>query len=267
MISKNAKIGKNVVIKDGVIIEDNVIIEDGCYLDYNVIVKENVILKSDSFVGANTILGEVLFDFFEDRVNKKHPLIIGKNALIRSGSIIYGDSIIGDFFSTGHRVTIREKAVIGHHVNVGTLTDIQGDCTIGNYVHMHSNVHIGMKTTIKDYAWIFPYVVFTNDPTPPSEVLLGCTVEEFAIVCTGSVVLPGLVIGKDALVAAGTNVTKNVPSMSVVRGNPGKVVGNVVDIKNKEGKNVYPWRYTFDRGMPWHGMSYQEWESALTLED
>lgn len=266
MISKSAKIGKNVTIKEGVIIEDNVEIGDDCYLDYNVIVKENVKLGSHSFVGANTILGEILYDFFEDRVNKKHLLTIGKNALIRSGSILYGGSVIGDSFSTGHRVTIREKTIIGEHVNVGTLSDIQGDCQIGNYVHLHSNVHVGMKTNIKDYAWVFPYVIFTNDPTPPSEVLLGTTVEPFAVICTGSVILPGMIIGKDALVAAGTNVTKNVPDCAVVRGNPGKIVGNVMDLKNKDGKKVYPWRYTFDRGMPWKGVPYEEWESGLDLK-
>ena len=124
-------------------------------------------------------------------------------------------------------MTIREKAHIGSHTSLGTLSDVQGDCHIGNYVHLHSNVHIGMKTTLKDYVWIFPYVVFTNDPTPPSEVLLGATAEEFAVVCTGTVVLPGVHIGQDELVGAGTNLTKDVPDESIVVGNPGKVIGNV----------------------------------------
>ncbi len=141
-------------------------------------------------------------DFYTDRSNKVHPLIIGQKALIRSETIIYGDTVIGDNFQTGHRVTIREKSRIGHNVRIGTLSDIQGDCDIGNYVNLHSNVHIGMKSTIKDYVWIFPYVVLTNDPTPPSETLLGVTIEEFAIIATGSIIMPGKHIGKDALVGA-----------------------------------------------------------------
>ena len=261
MISKKAKIGKNVTIKEGVIIEDNAIIGDNCYLDYNVIIKENVNLGENSFVGANSILGEFLFDFFEDKKNKVHELKIGANALIRSGSILYGGTTIGEHFATGHRVTIRENAVIGDHVNIGTLSDIQGDCKIGNYVHMHSNVHVGMKTTIKDYVWVFPYVVFTNDPTPPSEVLTGVTVNEFAVICTGTVVLPGLTIGKDALVAAGANITKDVPERALVMGNPGRIAGDITKIKDQDGNSIYPWRYTFDRGMPWKGMPYDKWVS------
>lgn len=264
-ISPKALIGKNVTIKDGVIIEDNVTIGDNCYIDYNTIIRENVTLSNNCFIGANCILGELLSDFFPNHINKKHPLLIGGSSTIRSGSIIYGGSTIGNHFMTGHRVTIREHSSIGNHVNVGTLSDIQGDCSIGNYVHMHSNVHIGMKTVIQNYAWIFPYVVFTNDPTPPSEVLLGATVEEFAVVCTGTVVLPGVRIGKDALIGAGTNLTKDAPERSVIVGNPGKVIGEITKIKDSAGHSTYPWRYSFKRGMPWEDSTYAEWQ--ITQKD
>lgn len=105
---------------------------------------------------------------------------------------------MGDYFQTGHQVTIREKSRIGHHVSIGTLSDIQGDCEIGNYVRLHSNVHIGQKSVIHDYVWIFPYVVLTNDPTPPSEELVGVEIKSFAIVATGTVVLPGYILTKIA---------------------------------------------------------------------
>lgn len=262
-IADSARIGENVTIRDGVIIEDNVVIGDNCYIDYAAVIKENVTLGANSFVGAQCILGEFLYDFFGDYKNKAHLLVIGEHALLRSGSILYGDSQIGDYFQTGHRVTIREKAKIGNHVNLGTLSDVQGDCVIGNYVHMHSNVHIGMKTLLKDYVWVFPYVVFTNDPTPPSEVLLGATAEEFAVICTGTVVLPGVHIGKDALIGAGTNLTKDAPDASVVVGNPGHVIGNVTKIKDKDGHQVYPWRYSFKRGMPWKESDYDNYIASL----
>lgn len=266
MISKTAKIGKNVTIKEGVIIEDNVVIGDDCFLDYNVIIRKNVHLGKKCFVGANSILGEFLGDFFEDFKNIKHQLCIGDNALIRSECIIYGENSIGHNFSTGHRVTIREKTKIGHHVNIGTLSDIQGDCFIGNHVHLHSNVHVGMKTVINNYAWVFPYVVFTNDPTPPSNSMRGATVDEYAVICTGSTILPGIYIGKDALIGAGSNVTKNILELQIAFGNPIKVVGHVEDIKNEKGEKVYPWRYTFDRSMPWQNIGYDKW-IKLTEED
>lgn len=262
-VSPNAKIGEDVTICAGVHIEDNVTIGDRCYIDYNALIKENVTIGSDSFIGAQCILGEFLYDFFSDYKNKVHPLQLGAHALIRSGSILYGDSQIGDYFQTGHRVTIRENTLIGVHVNLGTLSDVQGDCTIGNYVHMHSNVHIGMKTTLKDYVWIFPYVVFTNDPTPPSETLLGATAEEFAVVCTGTVVLPGVRIGKDALIGAGTTLTKDAAPETIVVGNPGKPVGPVSKVKTADGTSVYPWRYSFKRGTPWSDSDYETYIRSI----
>lgn len=252
--------GNNVVIKDNVIIGENVVIEDDVYIDYGVIIRDNVHIKKGTFIGARCILGEFLMDFFEDRVNKAHHLVIGENSLIRSETIIYGDTQIGDNFQTGHRVTIREKAKIGNNVRIGTLSDIQGDCSIGNYVNMHSNVHIGQKSIIKDYVWIFPYVILTNDPNPPSENLIGVILEEFSIVATGSIILPGKHIGKDALIGAGSIVTKNVNDEMVAVGNPAKEICTIHEIKDKvTGEKVYPWRYHFDRGMPWNGQQYEEW--------
>lgn len=262
IIGNNVDIGEDVIIQAGCIIGNDVVIGRGTYIDYNVIVRDNVNLGTDSFVGARAILGEYLADFTVGRKNNPHVLNIGNNAVIRSETIIYGDSMIGDNFQTGHRVTIRENSRIGNYVRIGTLSDIQGHCEIGNYVNMHSNVHIGHKSTIKDYVWIFPYVVLTNDPNPPSEDLLGVTVEEFAVIATGTVVLPGIVVGRESLVGAGAVVTKDVLPERVVVGNPAKDVGSTGKIKNKvTGEQVYPWKYSFDRGMPWEGIGYEQWNN------
>lgn len=260
VIGKNVKFGNNVTIKSGCILEDNIILGDNVYVDYGTIIHSNVKIDENSTIGARCILGEYVVDFYEDRVNKIHQLHIGKESLIRSETIIYGDNDFGDYLQTGHRVTIRENARIGSHVRIGTLSDIQGHCEIQDYVNMHSNVHIGMHSIIKKYAWIFPYVVLTNDPNPPSSSLMGVTVEEFAIVATGTVVLPGKVIGNGALVGAGSIVTKDVTEDAIAVGNPAKEHGKTEKIRDAiTGKQVYPWRYTFDRGMPWQGIGYDEW--------
>ena len=153
---ENSMISAKAIIKEGVIIGNNVTIEDDVYVDYGTIIRDNVHVKKGTFIGARCILGEYLVDFFEDYKNKSHPLVIGENSIVRSETIIYGDTTIGDYFQTGHRVTIREGAHIGNHVRVGTLSDIQGFCEIGDYVNMHSNVHIGQKSIIKNFVWILP---------------------------------------------------------------------------------------------------------------
>ncbi len=262
-MKKGNKISPTAKIMEGVIIGNNVEIGDNVYVDYGVIIRDNVKIGAGSVIGARCILGEYLMDFYADRENKAHPLEIGANAIIRSETIIYGDVKIDKNFQCGHRVTIREGAIIGRNTRIGTLSDLQGDCEIGNYVNLHSNVHIGQKSIIKDYVWIFPYVILTNDPTPPSEIRLGVIVDEFAIIATGSVVLPGVHIGKDSLVGAGAVVTKNVSPLKVYVGNPAKELTDITKIVDKQtNMPKYPWRYTFDRGMPWENVGYDEWKKG-----
>lgn len=273
-IGNNVQIGENVIIKSGVVIRDNVIIGEECviaenvYIDLGVIIRDNVTIGKNTFIGARCIIGEYLVEFIQERDKQKHKTVIGENSLLRSETIIYGENNFGHDLQTGHRVTIRENSRIGHNVRIGTLSDIQGNCDIGNYVNMHSNVHIGQKSVVKDYVWIFPYVVLTNDPNPPSEELLGVTVEEYAVIATGTVVLPGQVIKSDALVGAGAIVNKNVEEETVVVGNPIRKIGDVKNIKNKvTGEAVYPWRYHFDRGMPWKEVGIEQWESENKVQD
>ena len=143
------------------------------------------------------------------------------------------------------------------------MTDIQGNCKIGNYVSMQSGVYVAAQSVIKDFVWLFPHVVLTNDPHPPSELELGITIEDFACVAARSVILPGKVVGKDSLVGAGTVVNKDVPPGKVVVGNPCREMEDTINIKNKfTGEDVYPWRYHFDRGMPWKDVGYDTWANG-----
>ena len=243
LIGDGVTIGRDVTIGPRVIVYDNVTIGDGVW------------------IGADVILGEPVAGIYRnaDRYNNP-PLMIGASSIIRSGCIIYAGSTFGDRLETGHRVTIREGTVAGVNFRVGTLSDIQGDCKIGDYVRFHSNVHIGQKSVIGNYVWIFPYVVLTNDPHPPSDLMVGVVVEDFAVIATMSVILPGVAVGQDALIGAGSIVSRNVSKEDVVVGNPAKRVASVRDIKSKQsGKSVYPWREHFDRGMPWAGVGYDGW--------
>lgn len=268
IIDDNAVIGENVTLGHNVIIEANVKIGDNSYIDSNTIIRNNTNIGSNAFIGSNCIIGEYWMDFCIDKKIHEHPLYIGEKALIRSGSIIYAGSIIGNNFQTGHQVTIREKTEIGNHVSIGTLSDVQGNCIIGNYVRMHSNVHVGQLSVIDDFVWIFPYVVLTNDPTPPSSHFVGVHIHPFAIVATGAIIMPGIEIGQDALVAASAMVNKPVESYAVVGGNPAKQFSNVLKIKNKiTGKPVYPWRHHFSNYMPWSESDFKTWYAGLNMEE
>lgn len=267
MISKNAHIGKNVTIKEGVIVEDCAVISDGCFLDYNCIIRSHVKLGKGSYVGPNCILGEYNYDFYKNFIEEKNDLIIGDNAIIRSHCVVYGGSKIGNNFQTGHHVTIRENTVAGEQLKVGTLSDIQGDCVIGEYVNLHSNVHLGKASKIGNFVWIFPYCVFTNDPIPPSEHEWGCTVKDYAVIASRSVLLPGVIIGENSLIGAGSVVTENIPSDVVAVGSPAKIKCEISQLKDPITlEPAYPWPFHFQRNMPWKSIGFEEWEKALRFQ-
>lgn len=227
IVSTQAKIHESVKIGKYCIIYDNVVIEKDC------------VIEDFTTLGYPTKLGD------------GSPLIIRQSSLIRSYSLFYESSEFGKELVTGHRVTVRENTSAGDNFQIGTLCDIQGHCRIGNNVRTHSNVFISQKSIIADFCWLFPYVVLTNDPHPPSDgYIAGCKLEEYAALAAASCILPGVVIGAGSLVAAGALVTKDVLPGHFVGGVPAKDLGPVDMIKFRDNRNLsaYPWRKHFHRG-------------------
>lgn len=156
--------------------------------------------------------------------------VIGENAHLRSHTVIYAGNRIGHNFETGNKANIREFNTIGNHVSIGTMTSIEHHVKIGNYVRIHSNAFIPEYTTIEDYAWIGPHVVMTNARYPlctQEKDFVGPTIQKYAKIGANSTLLPGIIIGENALVGAGSVVTKDVPSKTVVAGNPARVIKGI----------------------------------------
>jgi acetyltransferase-like isoleucine patch superfamily enzyme len=150
---------------------------------------------------------------------------IGRDALIRSGTIIYCDVEIGDGFQCGHHVLIRERTRIGDRVAVGTATVIEGDTTIGSDVRIQSLAFIPTNTVIGNGAFIGPHAVLTNDRYPPygRPELRGPVLRDRAVIGANATVLPGIVVGEGASVAAGAVVTRDVPPGKLAIGVPARI--------------------------------------------
>jgi acetyltransferase-like isoleucine patch superfamily enzyme len=226
------------IVSDQAKVQEDVIIGPFCVIHANVIINEGTQIGSYCEIGIPTKLAT------------ENTLTIGSNSVIRSHSTLYIGSKIGSNFQSGHYVTIRENSNIGDFCQLGSRGDIQGDCSIGNYTKMHADVHIGKKSIVGNYVWMFPEVLLTNDPTPPSEDLLGVTVEDFAVLAAKVLILPGVTIGKDSVVAAASVVKDNVPAGKVVLGNPAKSVceAKILRLHSNPKTKAYPWRNRFHRG-------------------
>ena len=168
---------------------------------------------------------------------------IGDHAVIRSHTVIYAGNVIGDNFQTGNHTTIREENTIGRNVSIGTKSVVEFQTKIGDDVRIHSLAFIPEYCELRKGCWIGPQVVLTNTPYPSStrskEFQKGVVVDQYARIGANATILPGVTIGENALIGAGSVVTHDVPAWKVVVGNPAAIIKDVRELTYPDGKLAY----------------------------
>lgn len=213
---------------------------------------ENIVLGPstigiNSIIGRNVIVGYPVkkslqaFTFSSEFNIEKFDKIsrgakIGRNCIIRSGTVIYETASISDWVETGHNVLIREGSVIGDKTRIGSSTQLDGAVNIGRNVSIQSNVYLPHLTVIEDDVFLAPNVVFTNDPYPPSQRRVGIVVEKDAVVGANAVIVARVKIGEGSVVSAGGTVTKDVPPHTIVMGAPARVYATREEYDKKRAK-------------------------------
>jgi len=134
-------------------------------------------------------------------------------------------------------VEIGEGTIIHDHVNLYKCK-IGRNCKIDAFVYIEEGVEIGDECKIRPFVFIptgvkignrvfiGPNVTFTNDKYPKVRgewELRETIVEDDVSIGAGAVILPGVRIGRGAMIGAGAVITKDVPEGSVVVGNPARV--------------------------------------------
>jgi acetyltransferase-like isoleucine patch superfamily enzyme len=162
------------------------------------------------------------------------PTRIGDGAVIRSHTVIYAGNTIGRNFQTGNKVNIRESNRIGNNVSIGTLSVVEHHVEIGDNVRIHTQAFIPEFSVLEDGCWIGPNVVLTNAKYPLSpgvkDSLEGPVIKKGAKIGANATLLPGVVIGENALVGAGSVVVSDVPDGGVVAGNPARFIRNISEL-------------------------------------
>jgi len=162
----------------------------------------------------------------------KHP-----QALVESKNI-------GAHTHIGAFSHVHQGAVIGGECNLGDHVLIEDDVIVGDRVTIKSGVQLWDGVRIEDDVFIGPNVTFTNDPFPRSKhhprKYAVTVVRKGASVGANATILPGVTIGQNAMVGAGSVVTDNIPPNAIVTGNPARIVNYVVQNPQKDIQTLEP---------------------------
>jgi len=212
------------------------------------VIGPNVHLGDGSVVGEYVVLGRAP----RGRREGELELVIGPGAVIRPFTTIYAGARIGARLETGQGASIREDNVIGDDVSVGTHASLEIGNRIGSRVRIHTGCFLEL-THLEDDVFLGPHVVFTDDPHPRCPAYLDCVrggvVRRRARVGANSTILPGVEIGEDALIGAGSVLRRRVPARTVWAGNP--AVQLKEDLRDLECfVAIYPHAYAWLRDLP-----------------
>ncbi|MGI9623521.1 MAG: acyltransferase [Acidimicrobiales bacterium] len=189
---------------------------------------------SEGLVADDGVVVGYLAGRGEDR-----PLKLGADARLRSGTVLYTGSKIGDRFATGHHVVIREESQIGDDVSVWSNSVVDYGCTIGHDVKIHTNCYIAQFSVLEDGAFCAPGVSFANDIYPGSKVsadqMRGPFIGAGAQLGVNVTVLPEVRIGARSIIGAGSVVVHDIPPGVVAVGSPAKPIR---DLRSDEAEMV-----------------------------
>ncbi|HOO55696.1 MAG TPA: acyltransferase [bacterium] len=216
-VDPGAELGSDVIIGAFSFIGKGVCICD------NVQVSHNAVIGKQPQLGANSTAVSSKVD---PTLSIGDGTRIGAGAIINIGSKTGSDCVIGD------NALVRENVHIGNNVIIGAHVVIENDVLIGNRTKIQTKAYITAMSVLEEDVFIAPCVITTNDN------YMGRTEERFkykggakikrgARVGAGTIILPNIVIGCEAFVAAGSIVTKNVAESTLVMGSPARPIRKV----------------------------------------
>ena len=208
-LAEDVELGAHVVIHGATVIGPGVVIQDG------------VVLGKPPRLSARSSTAAPV----------DAPLVIEAGASICAQAIVFAGARIGAGAIVGDQAYVRERAVVGAGSVVGRGTNVDNDVVIGERVRLQSHVYLTAFSVVEDDVFVGPCAMSTNDNTMARRLagagLAGCTLRRACRIGGGVILTPGVEVGEEAYVAAGSVVTNDVPPRGVVVGVPGRVIREV----------------------------------------
>jgi acetyltransferase-like isoleucine patch superfamily enzyme len=235
-VGSGAEVGADVVLCAGAVIHDGARVGAGSSVGAGAVVHEGVELGENCTVEELAVLGKrprLRAGSSAETGEQIGRLVIEDGATVCCGAVVYAGARVGAGAIIGDHAQVRERSVVGPGSVVGTASCVDFDARVGARVSIQTGVYVTGGSVVEDDVFLAPGVVTTNDHAmgrhPRGERLRGPVFRRACRVGGGAVVLPGIEIGEEAFVAAGSVVTRNVGARQVVMGVPARVVREVPD--------------------------------------
>ncbi len=176
--------------------------------------------------------------------SRSRGAVIGAACILRSGTVVYEDAVLGDNIQTAHNVIIREGVKIGDGCVIGNNSEVQIGAKLGQNVRLQSLVMISENSLLGNNIFISPGVIFTGGrfmtgameaagklTFAEAKAIEGCywegpsvVVEDEVRIGANAVILAGTRLGRGCVIAAGAVISQDVPPGYLAAGNPARLL-------------------------------------------
>jgi UDP-2-acetamido-3-amino-2,3-dideoxy-glucuronate N-acetyltransferase len=230
-IHPSCQIGAGTRYGHNTVISENVRIGNNCQIGHGVVIHPDTVIGNDVRIDDNTIVGKLPMKAALSAITRDQqlpPCEIEDGCLVGALSVLYRGCKLRTKVMVADLASIREEVELGEYTIVGRGVTVENKVKIGKRCKLETEAYITALSEIEDGCFIAPEVTFTNDnflgrTKERFKFHKGVTVKRGGRIGANVTVLPGITIGEDALVAAGSVVTRDVPAKKLVMGSPARV--------------------------------------------
>ncbi len=249
-IASSASVGQGCLLGENAIIEEDVILGDECSIGYSAVIQTRARIGQQVTIGHNVVIypGTEIGDGVDIQDNsvigrppkssaistrkverELPPLQIGDHSIIGACVTLYAGTRVGVGVMIADMSSVRELCDIKDYAIVGRGVVVEYETVIGENSKIQAGCHITGNMIIEDHVFLGPEVTTANDPYMDrvKGEFKGPHVKRGARIGSNATLLPGVVIGEEALVTAGALVGTNVPDGKIAAGLPARLIGDV----------------------------------------
>lgn len=230
-IHPSAQIGAGTQLGHNTVVQENAKVGANCRFGSGVVIHPGSIIGNNVRIDDNTVIGKLPMKAALSAVTEDQlldPCVIGNDCMIGAMVVIYRGCIVNTKVMVADLASLRENVEVGEYTIIGRGVTIENKVKVGSRCKLETEAYITALSEIGDGCFIAPEVTFTNDnflgrTKDRFKFHKGVTMKRGSRIGANVTVLPGLTLGEDALVAAGSVVTRDVPARKIVLGSPAKV--------------------------------------------